>query len=151
MLGLPFYYLLCFVGIAEESEAEIAGLCTMLGFAIHLLQFPKNIPGGRFLAAGGHLFHLRHVRAAGLARLQAHAARLHLHGGRQDCGRPLLSFRRALELDPANHLAHQGMDYLHSNIEIDKVDAGTLGLLDPIRCLEPVCACFWPASRPPSR
>ena len=37
LLGLPFYYLLCFVGIAEESEAEIAGLCTMLGFAIYLL------------------------------------------------------------------------------------------------------------------
>ena len=134
LLGLPFYYLLCFAGMAEESEAEIAGLCTMLGFSIYLLKFPTNMPAAGFLLPLAIYFTYA-VYVLPSLQVFKHTLRGYIY---MDVGklRPaLLSFRRALQIDPANHLAHQGMDALHTNVEFDKVDAATLGLLDPSRCL----------------
>jgi tetratricopeptide (TPR) repeat protein len=137
LLGLPFFYLLCFVGIAEESEAEIAGLCTMLGFAIYLLKFPSNMPAAGFLLPVALYFTYVVYVLPGL-RVFKHTLRgfIYLQVGKLKPS--LLAFRRALQLDPGNHLAHQGMDFLHANIEIEKVDAAVLGLLDPNRCLNRV-------------
>jgi tetratricopeptide (TPR) repeat protein len=133
LLGLPFYYLLCFAGVTEESEAEIAGLCTMLGLAIYLLKFPNNMPAiGLILPGGFYLGYVVYV-LPGL-RVFKHTLRgfIYMQVGKL---RPaLLSFRRALELDPRNSLAHQGMDHLHTTIDIESVDAATLALLDPLRC-----------------
>ncbi len=133
LLGLPFYYLLCFAGITEESEAEIAGLCTMLGLAIYLLKFPENLPAIGLLLPGG--FYLAYVIYVlpGL-RVFKHTLRGYIYMQVGKLRPALVSFRRALELDPRNSLAHQGLDHLHTNIEIEQVDAATLALLDPLRC-----------------
>jgi tetratricopeptide (TPR) repeat protein len=133
LLGLPFYYLLCFVGVAEESEAEIAGLCTMLGLSIHLLKFPDRMPAAGFLLPVTLYFAFVMFVLPGL-RVFKHTLRGYSYMEIGKLRRALLSFRRALQLDAANALAHQGMDALHSNIEIDQVDSATLGLLDPERC-----------------
>lgn len=137
LLGLPFYYLLCFVGIAEESEAEIAGLCTMLGLSIHLLNFPGRMPAAGFLLPVAVYFTYAMYVLPGL-RIFKHTLRGYAFMEIGKLRPALLCFRRALHLDPANALAHHGMDALHDNIEIDKVDAATLGLLDPTRCLKRV-------------
>ena len=137
LLGLPFYYLLCFVGLAEESEAEIAGLCTMLGFAIHLLKFPSNMPSAGFLLPVAIYFVYVIYVLPGL-RVFKHTLRGFTYMEVGKMRKALLAFRRALQLDPKNALAQQGMDWLHANIEIDRVDAGTLGLLDPSRCMKRV-------------
>ncbi len=137
LLGLPFFYLLCFVGIAEESEAEIAGLCTVLGFAIYLLQFPKNMPAAGFLLPVALYFTYAVYVLPGL-RVFKHTLRGYTYMEVGKIRPAVLSFRRALQLDERNVLAHQGMDALHVNIEIERVDARTLGLLDPSRCLKRV-------------
>jgi len=137
LLGLPFYYLLCFVGMAEESEAEIAGLCTMLGFAIHLLKFPGNMPAAGFLVPVTLYFVYVVYVLPGL-RVFKHTLRGFTYMEVGKMRKSLLAFRRALQLDPKNALAQQGMDWLHANIEIDRVDAPTLGLLDPARCMKRV-------------
>ena len=134
LLGLPFFYLLCFVGVAEESEAEIASFCTILGLAIHLIKFPENVPSAG--AAVPIAVYFAYIFYA-LPKLRIFKYTLRGYSY-MEIGRlrpALTAFRRALELDPGNQLAHLGMDHLHSNIEIDKVDARTLGLLDPSRCL----------------
>ena len=136
LMGLPFFYLLCFVGIAEESEAEIAGLCTMLGFAIYLLS-PNTYPAMALILPAAIFFGYT-VYVLPTLKVFKYTLRGYIYS---ECGklRPaLLSFRRALELDPQNQLASMGMDALHANIEIEKVDAATLGLLDPNRCLNRV-------------
>ncbi len=133
LLGLPFFYLLCFVGIAEESEAEIAGLCTMLGFSIYLL-FPSNYPAAALLLPASIFFIYTVYVLPGL-KVFKYTLRGYIYSEVGKLRPALLSFRRALQLDPNNQLAHLGMDALHANLEIEKVDAGTLGLLDPNRCL----------------
>lgn len=130
LLGLPFYYLLCFVGIAEESEAEIAGLCTMLGFAIYLL-----VPSGAALLLPAAIFFVYTVYILPGLKVFKYTLRGYIYSEVGKLRLALLSFRRALEIDPKNQLASMGMDALHANLEIEKVDAGTLGLLDPSRCL----------------
>jgi tetratricopeptide (TPR) repeat protein len=135
LLGLPFYYLLCFVGIAEESEAEIAGLCVMLGLSIHLLKFPDRMPAAGFLMPVAIYFTYVMYVLPGLLIFK-HTLRGYAYMEIGKLRPALLCFRRALQLDPANALAHHGMDALHANLEIDKVDAATLGLLDPNRCLK---------------
>ncbi|MCE9531564.1 MAG: hypothetical protein K8T89_10650 [Planctomycetes bacterium] len=137
LLGLPFYYLLCFVGIAEESEAEIAGLCTMLGLSIYLLKFPDRMPAAGFLLPVAIYFTYVTYVLNGL-RVFKHTLRGFIYMEVGKMRKAILAFRRALHLEPNNALAQQGMDWLHANIEIEKVDAGTLALLDPTRCLKRV-------------
>lgn len=133
LLGMPFYYLLCFAGIAEESEAEIAGLCTMLGFAIYLL-IPSNVPAAALLLPAS-IFFVYTVYVLPSLKVFKYTLRGYIYSEIGKMRPALLSFRRALQLDPQNQLASAGMDALHANIEIEKVDAATLGLLDPNRCL----------------
>jgi tetratricopeptide (TPR) repeat protein len=132
LLGLPFYYLLCFVGLAEESEAEIAGLCTVLGFALYLL-YPSP-PAAALLVPAAVFFGYVMYILPGL-RVFKHTLRGFTYMEVGKLKPSLLAFRRALQLDPRNQLAHAGMDALHSNIDIEKEDAQVLGLLDPERCL----------------
>jgi len=136
LFGLPFYYLLCFVGIAEESEAEIAGLCTMLGLSLFLV-FPSNAPVAAVVVPIAIYFtYVTYVLKD--LRVFKYTLRGYIYMEVGKMRYALLSFRRALVLDPKNAMAQQGMDWLHANIEIEKVDAATLSLLDPNRCLKRV-------------
>src|SRR5262245_11523513 len=49
LLGLPFFYLLTFVGDAEESEAEVAAWCAALAVALWLIGLPSGVPAIVFL------------------------------------------------------------------------------------------------------
>ena len=92
LLGLPFFYLLCFVGIAEESEAEIAGLCTMLGFSIYLLA-PTSVPAAALLLPAA-IFFVYTVYVLPSLKVFKYTLRGYIYS---ECGklRPaLLSFRR---------------------------------------------------------
>src|SRR5207248_5233448 len=45
LLGLPFFYLLTFVGEAEESEVEVAAWCAALAVAVWLVKLTPSYPG----------------------------------------------------------------------------------------------------------
>ena len=138
LLGLPFYYLLCFVGIAEESEAEIAGLCTMLGFAIHLLNVSDvEHSGGDRSGSRGDL----------LTRMSCMCCRA--------CASSSTPFAvtftwKSANFEPAlvtlppsarNSIrqklgpSREWTPCSFASIEFERADAATLSLLDPERCL----------------
>src|SRR2546429_285904 len=44
LLGLPFFYLLTFVGEAEESEVEVAAWCAALALSVWLIKLTPTMP-----------------------------------------------------------------------------------------------------------
>lgn len=135
--GLPFFYLLTFCGVAEESEVEIAALCAGLGVSIHLMKFPANMPAIGFLLPIGLYFVYVTKWISGL-RVFKHTLRGY---GYLNVGRTreaLLCFRRAREIDPKNTFAKQGFWDLHKSVDVNSLanDPETLALLDYGFCLD---------------
>lgn len=126
LVGLPFFYLLAFCGESEESEAELMTLCGALGLSLALMNVGGKIPGagGAFpvLIPVGIYFAYSTRVLPGL-RVFKHTLRgfSYLNLGR--LREAIVFFRRALELDPQNALARQGMLALHRNITLARIDA----------------------------
>ena len=104
--------MLTFCGEADESEVEIAALCAALGVGLYLLGLPSGVSafGGKlillvpllvyFIYATRYLPHLRVFKHI----LRGYG---NLHLGKV---RPaLVSFGRALQLNPQSPLAAQGL------------------------------------------
>ncbi len=134
LLGLPFFYLLCFISDQEETEAEAVAYALLLGNGMYLAmpepdsQIPVIIAGGFFLVYAVWVL----PRWPIVKYVIRGQVCLHLKQSR----RALESFRRALELNPENKLAQAGMDAIHADIDIRSLDKATLNLLDPQRCLK---------------
>jgi tetratricopeptide (TPR) repeat protein len=130
LLGIPFFYLLVFCGMAEESEVEIAALCLTLGLGMYLVKFPDKMPAlGLLLPVG--IYCVYTIRVLRPLRVFKHALRGY---GHTEVGRikdALTAFNRALQLDPKNHLARHGLVRLHRGISLDRIDADTRALLNP--------------------
>jgi tetratricopeptide (TPR) repeat protein len=125
LLGLPFFYLLVFCADADESVPDVMAWCAMLGVGLQLwIRSRPDSQEGEviaylvavllyFLYATRFLYPLqvfKHV-IRGFAYLSVDRLRLALG-----------FFRQALELDPANPLAKQGMLALHTNLTLTKLD-----------------------------
>lgn len=137
LAGLPFFYLLTFCGVAEESEVEIAALCAGLGLGIHLIKFPANMPVIGFLLPIGLYFVYVTKWISGL-RVFKHTLRGY---GYLNVGRireALHCFRRARHFDPKNSFAVQGLIDVHRQVDADSFanDPETLALLDYGFCLD---------------
>lgn len=130
LLGIPFFYLLVFCGMAEESEAEIAALCVTLGLGLYLVRFPSTMPAlGLLLPVG--IYCIYTIRVLRPLRVFKHALRGY---GHTEVGRvkdALAAFNRALELNPKHPLARHGMVRLHRGLRLDRMDAETRALLNP--------------------
>lgn len=141
LLGMPIFYLLTFAGRQEESEVEVGVICAGLGFgSLMLLQessyrtmfqsLPFLIPVLLFfyytmrVLPGLRVF--KHV-LRGLSYLRVARWKL-----------ALLSFRRALQLDPNNKLARESFWSFHSNLDVEQMaqDPETLALVDFNLCLD---------------
>jgi tetratricopeptide (TPR) repeat protein len=130
LLGIPFFYLLVFCGMAEESEGEIAALCATFGLGMYLVKFPANMPAlGTLLPVG--LYCVYTIRVMRPLRVFKHALRGYGHSQVGRIKDALASFDRALQLDPRNALARHGMVRLHRGLKIDRLDASTKALLNP--------------------
>ncbi|HEX3150396.1 MAG TPA: hypothetical protein VHR66_20125 [Gemmataceae bacterium] len=130
LLGIPFFYLLIFCGMAEESEAEIAALCATLGLGMALVKFPERMPAlGTLLPVGIYcIYTLRVLRPL---RVFKHALRGY---GHTEVGRvkdALAAYDRALQLNPRHQLARHGMARIHRGLQLDKLDAETRAMLNP--------------------
>ena len=130
LLGIPFFYLLVFCAMAEESEVEIAALCVTLGLGLYLLQFPKNVPALPLILPVG-IYCVYTIRVLRPLRVFKHA----LRGiGHAEIGRTkdaLAAFNRALQLDPKHQLARHGLLRLHRGLTLDRLDVDTRALLNP--------------------
>ena len=138
LLGMPFFYLLAFAGREEETEVEIGILCAALGLGCAML----TVRGSGIQIVGFVLpvliffwytsFVLRRLRIfkhtlRGLSFAQLGRNRF-----------AILAFRRALKLDPNNHLAREGLWSLHKKLDAAELaaDPQTLELVDFELCLE---------------
>jgi tetratricopeptide (TPR) repeat protein len=130
LLGIPFFYLLVFCGMAEESEVEIAALCVTLGLGQYLIQFPKNMPAlGLLLPVG--IYTVYTIRVLRPLRVFKHALRGYGHAEVGRVRDALTAFNRALQLDPKHQLARHGLVRLHRGLSIDRLDTDTRALLNP--------------------
>ncbi len=139
LLGLPFFYLLTFAGRAEETEAEFAAICGGMAVGVWLLDLTPAVPSLALLIPAA--IYVLYTRSAmpGL-RVFKHTLRGFSY---QQMGRirpALKSFHRALQLDPTNKLALEGMARTHSGIDPRQIanDPETLSLIDLDLCLNRV-------------
>lgn len=116
LAGLPFFYLLGFCGVTEESEVEIAALCAGLGVGIHLLQFPANFPSLGFLLPIG-LYVIYITKWITGLRGFKHTLRGYNFLLADQFKPALLSFRRARQIDPKNDFAAQGLLQVHRKLD----------------------------------
>lgn len=141
LLGIPAFYLLTLSGTHEETEVEIAAVCAALGLGLAMLTREAN-PGLRSVAGflPVVLYFLYTMKVLPGLRVFKHALRGHsyLQVGRQR--QALLSFRRALQLDPNHGLARQGYWQAHCRLDPAQLSADpqTLALLDFDLCLDRV-------------
>jgi hypothetical protein len=139
LIGLPFFYVLTFCGEADESEVEVAALCAALGVGLYLLGLPSGISefGGKLILMVPLLVYFIYAtRALPHLRVFKHVLRGYgnLHLGKV---RPaLVSFGRALQLNPRSPLAAQGLWALHRRVDVTKLDEQTVGLLNFDFCLD---------------
>ncbi|QVL34621.1 hypothetical protein KIH39_12145 [Telmatocola sphagniphila] len=145
LIGVPFFYFLVFTGMAEESEVEIAALCSVLGIGIQLIlqTFPQK--GPIKVATFGFLiplliYSIYAIRILPGLRVFKHSLRGYSFLELGQIKPSILSFRRALQLDPKNELARRGLYRLHRTIDPAQLakDPEALQLLDLELCLERV-------------
>jgi len=139
LIGLPFFYVLTFCGEADESEVEVAALCAALGVGLYLLGLPSGVSafGGKLILLVPLLvYFIYSTRYLPHLRVFKHVLRGYgnLHLGKV---RPaLVSFGRALHLNPRSPLAAQGLWALHRRVDVSKLDEQTVGLLNFDFCLD---------------
>ena len=139
LLGLPFFYLLTFCGEAEESEVEIAALSAGLGLGLYLLAMEETMPvlGNKaVLLLPVSLYFVYSTRVLPGLRVFKHNLRGY---GYLSLGRvrdALLSFGRALSLNPQSDLAAQGLWDILRKVDISQLDEPTVRLLPFDFCLD---------------
>jgi len=153
LLGIPFFYLLTFVGNAEESEVEIGAMSAILGLAILLLAWQDRSyqSSGLLLTLVLYLWYT--IRVLPGVRVFKYVVRgvSHSNIGRY---RPALeAFHRALKLDPQNSLARESMARMHRALDINEVkqDQQTLSLLDFDFCMERVKSLLFDPGPSPAK
>ncbi|HEY1378817.1 MAG TPA: tetratricopeptide repeat protein [Gemmataceae bacterium] len=148
LLGLPFFYLLTFVGEAEESEVEVAAWCAALAVAVWLVKLTPTYPAlGLLVPLVMYFVYTRQV-LPGL-RVFKHTLR-GLSYARLGRYRPALTaLRRAAQLDPNNRLAREALWEVHRDLDAARIaaDPELANLIDPYLCLDRVAALLL-ADRP---
>jgi tetratricopeptide (TPR) repeat protein len=125
LLGLPFFYLLTFCGDAEESEADVMAWSGLLGVGLQLLNLNSTVIGGSGIVVYlvvAIIYFIYTTRIMPGLRVFKHTLRGYSYMNLDRLRPAIGSFRRALELDPNNHLAGQGMVALHNNLTLAKID-----------------------------
>lgn len=139
LLGLPFFYLLTFVGDAEESEAEVAAWCAALAVALWLIGLASGIPALVFLIPLA-IYYVYTTRMLPGLRVFKHTLRGISYGRVGQPRAALVALRRAVELDPDNELARGAIWEVHRGLDSATIaaDPDLTQLVDPHLCLSRV-------------
>lgn len=151
LLGIPFFYLLTFTGIAEESEIEIAVTCAMLGIGLHLTGSNTRFYGMLAFLVPVTLYFVYSTRFLNGLRVFKHVVRGHCYLRLNKIKPALRSAKRALELDPRSVLGNRLMWSIHQDVDLDAAarDNELLALLDLNRCMNRVSMLLL-GTRPPT-
>jgi tetratricopeptide (TPR) repeat protein len=139
LLGLPFFYLLTFCGRTEESEAEFAAICASMAIGVWLINLTPSVPSlALVIPATLYALYTRYTMPG--LRVFKHTLRGFSYHQMGRIRPALKSFRRALELDPKNKMALDGLAKAHSRIDPRQIanDPETRALLDLDLCLNRV-------------
>lgn len=138
LIGIPIFYLLTFAGKEEESEVEIGAVCAALGLSLGILTRELF----QFRAVGFivpiMLYFYYTTQVLPRLRVFKHAVRGFSYTNVGRYRQALLSFRRAVQLDPRNRLAREGLWSVHRAMDLTQVarDPETLALIDFNLCLD---------------
>jgi hypothetical protein len=138
LLGIPLFYLLTFAGREEESEVEIAAICAALGIGLTMLtrQGSGLQSVGLLVPVMLYLWYTTQV----LPRLRVfkHAIRGFSYSQIGQHRQAILSFRRALEFEPHNRLAREGLWRVHRTVDLSHLadDPQMMAIVDAGMCLE---------------
>ncbi|MBX7105249.1 MAG: hypothetical protein K1X57_14295 [Gemmataceae bacterium] len=134
LLGLPFFYLLTFVGEAEETEVEVALWCTAIAVGVWLVKATPGLPVLAFLIPVS-LFYVYTSRVLPGLRVFKHTLRGISYGRVGLPADALAALGRAVALDPTNSLARAALWEVHRQIDPAAIDDRLLGMIDPGLCL----------------
>jgi tetratricopeptide (TPR) repeat protein len=140
LLGIPVFYILTFAGLAEESEIEIAAICAALALGGWIVTRDYPTYQNVAILVPVVLYFLYVLRVLPALRVFKHVIR-GISYAKVGSYRPaLISFHRALELDPVNSLARESLWAMHRAMDLKQVarDPATLALVDLDLCLERV-------------
>jgi tetratricopeptide (TPR) repeat protein len=164
LLGIPFFYVLTFAGQEEESEIEIGAMCATFAVAVPMLfgeqgSFHEDAAwrgvGARILGYFVPLmvYFWYTLRILPGLRVVKHSFRgySHAHVGRY--ARALQSFRRALQLDPNNHMARNGFWNVHCQLDFSQVaaDPQMMALVDLNLCMDRAGSLLLAGKPPPAQ
>jgi tetratricopeptide (TPR) repeat protein len=138
LLGIPFFYLLTFAGAAEESEVEIGAMCAALGLAICMLEWDQRSFQSTGLLLTLTLYFVYTMRVLPGLRVFKHVVRGMSYANIGRFRPALQAFQRALQLDPKNPLAREGLWSVHRKMDLKQVsqEPQVLALVDFDLCLE---------------
>jgi tetratricopeptide (TPR) repeat protein len=138
LLGIPLFYLLTFAGREEETEVEIGAMCAALGLGSAMLART----GSSIQTVGlivPIMFYFWYTSSV-LPRLRVfkHALRGFSYSRVGRHRQAILSFRRALQFEPQNKLAREGLWGVHRSLDLKLLagDPQMVSLLDFALCLE---------------
>ena len=138
LVGIPLFYLLTLAGREEETEVEFAAICAALGLAAAMLT--ENQPRAQSLAfvIPVMLYFLYTTLVLRRLRIFKHVLRGFSYSQIGRHRQAILSFRRALEFDPANKLAREGLWSVHRAMDLSRLalDPETLAVVDLDMCLD---------------
>ena len=152
LIGLPFFYILTLCAEAEESEVEIAVLCSLLGVGLYLQGFFERVPGlgsKAVLVLPVVLYFVYATRWLPGLRVFKHTLRGYGSLSLGKVRESLASFGRALQLDRKNELATRGLYQLHRKVDVTKLDPTTLSLLNFEFCLN-LASSYLIREKPPT-
>jgi tetratricopeptide (TPR) repeat protein len=137
LLGVPFFYLLTFVGAAEESEVEVAAWCAALAVGVWLVKLTPGMPL-LALILPSTLYWLYSRRIQPGLRIFKHTLRGMSFARLGRFAPALESLRGAVRLDPDNRLARAALWEVHRELDATDfaADPRLLDLIDPRMCLD---------------
>jgi tetratricopeptide (TPR) repeat protein len=140
LIGIPLFYLLAFSGKEEESEVEIGALCAALALGIGTVAAGhRSWQSAGFIAALA-IYLWYSARVLPRLRVFKHALRGMSYSQLGRYKPAILSYRRALEHEPHNTLAREGLWAVHRALDPRQLadDPETLKVLDFSMCVERV-------------
>jgi tetratricopeptide (TPR) repeat protein len=137
LIGIPFFYLLTLAGRAEETEVEIGAICGLMCLGFALWQ-PFPTVGAIAFAVPAAIYYAYTTRYLPKLRVFKHAMRGLSYASVGRHRQALRTFRRALELDPRNRLAKEGLWNVHRSLDLVEAarDPELVALVDPEMCLQ---------------
>jgi tetratricopeptide (TPR) repeat protein len=140
LIGIPFFYLLSFAGREEETEVEVAALCSILALGAGMLAPPRSGVQTAAFTASALIYLWYTTQVLNKLRTFKHAVRGFSYARLGRNREAILSFRRALQLDSSSTLAREGLWGVHRALNLNQLadDRQTLEVLDFDLCLERV-------------